>query len=139
MIMVTVDRVGLDVDSNQAVLLLKVVEGGTILPIWIGPIEASAIAMEMQGIRAPRPLTCDLLKSVVDSLDAKITMAKVNDLKEDTFFARLVLETGGRTLEVDSRPSDAVALAIRAGAPIYVAESVLDRAGIPSAPDNVVH
>ncbi|MGE5486047.1 MAG: bifunctional nuclease family protein [Ignavibacteriales bacterium] len=139
MIRVTVDKVGLDVDSNQAVVLLKDVEGGTILPIWIGPIEASAIAMGIQGLKAPRPLTCDLLKSVVDSLEARITMAMVNDLREDTFFARLVLEAGGRTVEIDSRPSDAVALAIRAGAPIYVAESVLDRAGIPAEPDNVVH
>ncbi len=139
MIRVTVDKVGLDVDSNQAVVLLKDENGKTLLPIWIGQIEASAIAMGMQGVKAPRPLTCDLLKSVLDSLDARVTMAMVSDLRDDTFFARLVLETGGRTLEIDSRPSDAVALALRAGAPIYVAEAVLDRAGIPVEQDHLVH
>jgi bifunctional DNase/RNase len=115
MVRVTVDKVGLDINSDQAVVLLKDVDGRVLLPIWIGPIEASAIAMSLQGVRPPRPLTCDLLKSVLDCLDARVTMATVNDLKDDTFFARVFVESGGKTLEIDSRPSDAVALALRTG------------------------
>lgn len=139
MVRVTVDKVGLDATSDQAVVLLKDVGGKVMLPIWVGPIEASAIAMGLQGVKPPRPLTCDLLKSVLDSLDARVTMAMVSELRDDTFFARVTVETMGRTLEIDSRPSDAVALALRSGAPIFVSETVLDQAGIPVEGDHVVH
>ena len=139
MVRVTVEKVGLDMETDQAIVLLKDIEGRTVLPIWVGPVEASAIALALQGLKAPRPLTCDLLKSVLDSLEARMAMAMVHDLREETFFAQLVLEKGGQTYEVDARPSDAIALALRTDAPIYVAEAVLERAGVPASTDHTVH
>ena len=139
MVQVTVDKVGLDIESDQAIVLLKDVEGRTVLPIWVGPVEASAIALGLQGLKAPRPLTCDLLKSIMDRLDATMVMALVHDLRDETFFAQVVMRYQGQTHEVDSRPSDAIALALRCGAPIYVAEWVIERAGIPAQEDRTVH
>ncbi|NPV70964.1 MAG: bifunctional nuclease family protein [Firmicutes bacterium] len=139
MVRVTVEKVGLDVETDQAIVLLKDVEGKMVLPIWIGPAEASAIALALQGLKAPRPLTCDLLKLVLDSLETRMAMAMVHDLRDETFFAQLVLEKGGQTYEIDARPSDAIALALRFDAPIYVAEPVLEQAGVPAPTDHTVH
>jgi len=100
------------------------------LPIWIGPAEADAIAVKLQGVNVPRPLTHDLLRSVIDILGGIIDSIVVTELKNDTFYARLVLNVDGGQLEVDSRPSDAIALAVRAEVPIYAEELVLDKAGI---------
>jgi len=100
------------------------------LPIWIGPAEADAIAVKLQGVNVPRPLTHDLLTSVIGTLKAGIDSIIVNDLKNDTFYAKIILNTEGEQTEIDSRPSDALALAVRVEAPIYADESVLDRAGI---------
>lgn len=131
MVHVAVDRVGIDPETQQAVVLLKDKEGKRVLPIWIGPAEASAIALSLQGISPPRPLTCDLLKDVLDLFEARMVAAVVTELKNETFYANVVLDTGLRKVEIDSRPSDAIALALRTGAPVYVEEEVLARAGVP--------
>ncbi|MEW6523724.1 MAG: bifunctional nuclease family protein [Bacillota bacterium] len=127
-----VDKVGLDIESEQAIVLLRDVQGTTMLPIWVGPAEATAIALSIQGVKASRPLTCDLLKDVIDHLEARVVMVLVSDLKEHTFYARLVLRRSEGNVEVDCRPSDAIALALRAEAPIYVSEAVVAEAGVPA-------
>ncbi len=112
---------------------MVILKGKTVdryLPIWIGPAEADAIAVKLQGVSVPRPLTHDLLRSVIDVLGASVNSIVVNDLKNDTFYAKITLDVNGRQMEVDARPSDALALAVRVDVPIYVEESVLDKAGI---------
>ena len=111
-------------------VILKEKDADRYLPIWIGPSEADAIAVKLQDVTVPRPLTHDLLRSVIDSLGATINSIIVSELKNDTFFAKIVLNVDGGQMEVDSRPSDALALAVRAGVPIYAEETVLDKAGI---------
>ena len=114
-------------------ILLKEVDGSRRLPIIIGAFEAQAIALEMEGIKPPRPLTHDLLKTLVDNLGANVVEIIVNELKENTFYAKIILEASGLTNEIDARPSDAIALAVRAFAPIYVNENVMNSASfIPS-------
>lgn len=134
----TIDSIRVSLMNYQRVVLLKekVEEGEDedapkrYLPIWIGPAEADAIAVKLQGVNVPRPLTHDLLTSVIGTLKAGIDSIIVNDLKNDTFYAKIILNTEGEQTEIDSRPSDALALAVRVEAPIYADESVLDRAGI---------
>jgi len=130
MIEMTIDSIRVSLMNYQRVVILKEKMAERYLPIWIGPAEADAIAVKLQGVTVPRPLTHDLLRSVIDSLGAKIDSIIVNDLKNDTFYAKIILNVDGGQIEVDSRPSDALALAVRVGAPIYVEESVLDKAGI---------
>jgi bifunctional DNase/RNase len=114
-------------------ILLKEVEGSRRLPIIIGAFEAQAIALEMEGIKPPRPLTHDLLKTFVDNLGANVVEIVVSELKENTFYAKIILEASGLTNEIDARPSDAIALAVRTYAPIFVNENVMDAAAfIPS-------
>ncbi len=130
------DKVGLDPEHGQAIVLLKDDEGRRYLPITVGAFEANAIALAVEDLKPPRPLTHDLLKSVLDTLEAKVVQILIDDLKEagdgtGTFFAQITLEAGGRQVEVDSRPSDAIALAVRTSAPIYALEKVLDAAGVP--------
>jgi len=112
------------------VVILREKKAGRYLPIWIGAAEADAIAVKLQGVTVPRPLTHDLLRLVIDSLGATVDSIIVNDLKSDTFFAKIILNVDGGQVEIDSRPSDALALAVRAGVPIFVDEAVLDKAGI---------
>lgn len=100
------------------------------LPIAIGPFEANAICMELYNEPPPRPITYDLLKSILEGLDAKVVKIHINALKEDTFYAEITLESNGTQMEIDSRPSDAIALALRVGASIYVSEEVLAKAGV---------
>ncbi|MCH7963285.1 MAG: bifunctional nuclease family protein [Bacteroidetes bacterium] len=119
-------------------ILLKELEGHRRLPIIIGAFEAQAIALEMEGIKPPRPLTHDLLKQITDNLGAIVNEVIIDELKENTFFAKIILEVSGLTQEIDARPSDAIALAVRAEAPIYVAASVMDAAAfIPSEEDEI--
>lgn len=114
-------------------ILLKEVNGARRLPIIIGAFEAQAIALEMEGIKPPRPLTHDLLKILIDNLGANVNEIIINELKDNTFFARIILESSGLTNEIDARPSDAIALAVRTYAPIFVSESVMSSAAfIPS-------
>lgn len=114
-------------------ILLKEVNGNRRLPIIIGAFEAQAIALELEGIKPPRPLTHDLFKQVIDNLGAAIIEVIIDELRENTFYAKILLEISGLTNEIDGRPSDAIALAVRAQAPIFVAESVMESAAfIPS-------
>lgn len=130
MIELTIESIRVSLMNYQRVVILKEKDAERYLPIWIGPAEADAIAVRLQEVNIARPLTHDLLRNVIDSLGAKVTSVVVNDLANDTFYARIVLEVNGNLLEIDSRPSDAIALAVRAHVPIYAEESVLDRAGV---------
>ena len=130
MIEMNVEFVRVSMQNYNRVVILKEKESERYLLIWIGPSEAEAIAMRLGDVQPPRPQTHDLLRSVIESLEAQVSYVVVNDLNNDTFYARIVLEHNGQTVEVDSRTSDAIALAVRAQVPIYADESVLDRAGI---------
>jgi uncharacterized protein len=130
MIEMSIDSIRVSLMNYQRVVILKEKTSDRYLPIWIGPAEADAIAVKLQGVAVPRPLTHDLLSSVIDTLGATVNSIVVNDLKNDTFFAKVILDTDGKQLEVDSRPSDALALAVRTGVPIFADESVLEKAGI---------
>ena len=130
MIEMNVEFVRVSMQNYNRVVILKEKESERYLLIWIGPSEAEAIAMRLGDVQPPRPQTHDLLRSVIESLEAHVSYVVVNDLNNDTFYARIVLEHNGQTVEVDSRTSDAIALAVRAQVPLYADESVLDRAGI---------
>jgi len=130
MIEMTIDSIRVSLMNYQRVVILREKKAGRYLPIWIGAAEADAIAVKLQGVTVPRPLTHDLLGLVIDSLGATVDSIIVNDLKSDTFYAKVILNVDGGQVEIDSRPSDALALAVRAGVPIYVDEAVLDKAGI---------
>jgi len=130
MIQVTVDSIRASLMSQHRVVILKDVDSERYLPIWIGPFEAEAITLELQHVELARPLTHDLLKAVITEMGAKVSHVMVNDLHDDTFYAHIVLDNNGQPLEIDSRPSDSIALAVRAKAPIFVAESVMERAAI---------
>jgi uncharacterized protein len=122
----------LDPVSNSPIVVLKDEEEKFFLPIWVGIFEANAIALQLENVSTPRPMTHDLLKSAIAQLDARVTRIVINDLRDSTFFAqiRVMVNRGGddTMLELDARPSDAIALALRTEAPIYVAQSVLDQA-----------
>lgn len=130
MIEMSVESIRVSLMNYQRVVILKEKKAGRYLPIWIGPAEAEAIHVKLQNLAVPRPLTHDLLTSVITSLGARINFVVVSDLRNDTFYAKIVLSFDGKEMEIDSRPSDALALAVRANTPIYAEESVLDRAGI---------
>lgn len=130
MIEAVVESVRVSLMSQHRVVILKEVSGERHLPIWIGPFEADAIAMGLQGIAATRPLPYDLLKSVIAELGGTLNRIEVTDLTADTFYAKVVIDLDGRQVPIDSRPSDAIALGVRAKVPILVDESVMDRAGI---------
>ena len=130
MIEMIIDSIRVSLMNYQRVVILKERMAERYLPIWIGPAEADAIAVKLQDVNVPRPLTHDLLSSVIDNLGANVNSIIVNDLKNDTFYAKIVLNVDGGLVEIDSRPSDALALAVRVEAPIYVEEAVLDKAGI---------
>jgi uncharacterized protein len=123
----------LDPVSNSPIVVLKDEEEKFFLPIWVGIFEANAIALQLENVATPRPMTHDLLKTAIAQLDARVTRIVINDLKDSTFFAqiRVMVSRAGvadTMLELDARPSDAIALALRTEAPIYVAQSVLDQA-----------
>jgi len=130
MIEMTIDSIRMSLMNYQRVVILKEKDGERYLPIWIGPAEADSIAIKLQDVAVPRPLTHDLLRSAIESLGARVTSIIVNDLRNDTFYAKLILIVDGKDMEIDSRPSDAIALAVRVEVPIYADESVLDKAGI---------
>ena len=120
MIKVTIDSVRASLLSQHRVVVLKEEEMERYLAIWIGPYEADAITIKLQGVEIARPLTHDLLKQSIDKLGAKVSHILVNDLHDDTFYARVVMDRDGERVELDSRPSDAIALAVRTQAPIFV-------------------
>ncbi len=117
----------MDPVSNMPVVILRDTENGLFLPIWVGIFEANAIALEMEKVTTPRPMTHDLLKNVLAQLDARVERVVINDLRENTFFARIHLIRSDSSLSVDSRPSDAIALALRSRADIFVEEEVLEK------------
>ena len=130
MIEMTIEGIRVSLMNYQRVVILKEKDASRYLPIWIGPAEADAIAVRLQDVSVARPLTHDLLRDVLDKLGAQVDSVIVNDLANDTFFARILLSVNGERLEIDSRPSDAIALAVRAQVPIYAEDAVLEKAGV---------
>ena len=130
MIELTLVGVRVELPSNQPIVLLKEANGQRYLPIWIGAVEATAIAFALQGIQTPRPMTHDLLRDILKGNEIQVEQIVISDLIEQTFYATIQMTTNGRSTEVSSRPSDAIALAVRIDAPIFAAEEVLDQAGI---------
>lgn len=130
MIEMSIESIRVSLMNYQRVVILKEKGAERYLPIWIGPAEAEAIAVRLQEVSVARPLTHDLLRSIIDALGAQLNYILVNDLANDTFYARIYMDVNGRAIEIDSRPSDAIALAVRANVPIFAEESVLDRAGV---------
>ena len=125
-----IDSIRVSLTDYQRVVILRAKDTDRYLPIWIGPNEADAIAVKLQDMAVARPLTHDLLGSVIDKLGASVSSIVVSELTNDTFFAKIVLGVNGDSIEVDCRPSDAIALAVRSEAPIYAEESVLERASV---------
>ena len=122
--------VRVELPSNQPIVLLKEVNGERYLPIWIGAVEATAIAFALQGIETPRPMTHDLLRDILSETDVSVDRILISELVDSTFYATIRMGHDGKAVDVSSRPSDAIALAVRINAPIYAAEEVLDQAGI---------
>jgi bifunctional DNase/RNase len=123
----------MDPVTNMPIVVLKDVQGSAVLPIWVGVYEANAIALEIQKVQTPRPMTHDLLKNVFLGFDVRIDKIVVNDLKDDTFYALICVERDGQLMTIDSRPSDALALALRMDCPIYVDEQVLKNSKVSTA------
>ncbi|PJF41279.1 MAG: bifunctional nuclease family protein [Chloroflexi bacterium] len=130
MIEVIIDSVRVSLMSQHRIVVLKDTMQDRYLPIWIGPFEADAITMELQEMPPQRPLTHDLLTTVIRELGGRIAHILVNELRNDVYYARVVIDVDGEQIEIDSRPSDAINLAVRAKAPIFVAESVMDKASV---------
>ena len=121
---------GLMIDpvTNMPIVILRDEDGQRTLPIWVGPVEANAIALQIENVAPPRPMTHDLLKNLLEDLGGRLVRVIISDLKESTFYAYLEIDRAGERLFVDSRPSDALALSIRTKAPVFVETQVLDRA-----------
>ena len=130
MIEVVIDSIRVSLMSQHRIVVLKETDSDRYLPIWIGPFEADAITIELQEMPPPRPLTHDLLKSVIAELGGRVVHVLISDLRNDVYYARVVIEVDGKQVEIDSRSSDAIALAVRASAPIFVADTVMSKAAI---------
>ena len=122
--------VSFDMVGKQPIVLLKTIDGNKFLPIWIGHPEAAAILMKLQGATTPRPMTHDLINEMINELDAQCTRVSVTELKDNTFYASITLRVNGQEIEIDSRPSDALAVAVRTSAPIFAAEDVISESAI---------
>ena len=122
--------VSFDMVGKQPIVLLKTVDGNKFLPIWIGHPEAAAILMKLQGASTPRPMTHDLITDVIGELEAQCTRVAVTELRDNTFYASITLRINGQEVEIDSRPSDALAVAVRTSAPIFAAEDVIQESAI---------
>lgn len=129
----------MDPVTNMPIVILKDVNGNTILPIWVGIYEANAIALEIEKVATPRPMTHDLMKSILQGLCAGVRKVVVSELRDDTFYAVIWLEKDGELISVDSRPSDALALALRVDCPIYVEDSVLKSSRMAAAVSDKVN
>ena len=127
MVRAKINGLALDVTSNSPVVVLAPEEGDLVLPIWIGHFEAWAIAMELSGVASKRPLTHDLLNGMINRLGGKIAKIEVTELREQTFYAKIYVSRNGETLEIDARPSDSIALALKADAPIFVNEELFQK------------
>jgi len=128
MIEVIIDSIRVSLMSQHRVVVLKDMNRERFLPIWIGPCEAEAITVKLQEMPAARPLTHDLLRSVIRELGGRVVHILISDLRQDVYYARIVVEVAGEQIEIDSRPSDAIALAVRVSVPIFVSETVMDKA-----------
>lgn len=135
MIETVVESIRVSLVTQHRVVILKEVTGERHLPIWIGPFEAEAIAMELQSMVSARPLPYDLMKSIVGDMGGVIQQVLVTDLAQDVFYARIIIDQDGKRIEIDSRPSDAIALAVRVKVPILVDESVMEKAGVTLDPE----
>jgi bifunctional DNase/RNase len=135
MLEVVIDSIRVSLMSQQRIVILREMDAERYLPIFIGTYEAEAISISLQDVEVERPLTWDLLKSALTTLDARVLRIEVVELRDNIFFGNIVVETKGRILNIDSRPSDALALAVRAHVPIYVARSIMDTAGITPEED----
>lgn len=139
MIRMSVAHLGVDRSTNSPVVVLREVGGERTLPIWIGTNEANAIAMELQGMKPERPMTHDLLRHLISGLGGELRRVQITDLRDDTYFAELLIMRGEEVVQVDARPSDSIALALRCNAPIFTTDSLLDRPSTTaSAPDQTV-
>ncbi len=135
MVRVNIDSVRVSLMSQHRIVVLKDVDSTRYLPIWIGPFEADAITIELQDVEVARPLTHDLLKSAIEKLGGEVEQVAITELRNDTFFAEISLNVGGKRLAIDSRPSDAIALAVRAEVPVFVDADVMAQAAITPEPD----
>lgn len=122
--------VRVELPTNQPIVLLKETDGERYLPIWIGAVEATAIAFALQGVQTPRPMTHDLMRDMLREIDIAVDRIVITELVDQTFYALISMSSNGRKADVSSRPSDAIALAVRLNVPIYAAEEVLEQAGI---------
>lgn len=135
MIQVVIDSIRVSLMSPHRVILLREMDSERQLPIWIGPSETDAIVVELQQVETARPLTHDLLKAVIKELGGTVSHVLINALVDDHFTARLFIDQNGAMLDIDSRPSDAIALAVRVQVPIFVANEVMDKAGVTQEED----
>jgi bifunctional DNase/RNase len=134
----TIKGLMIDPITNMPIIILRDEDGQRVLPIWVGVFEANAIALQIENVQTPRPMTHDLLKNILDDLSAHVERIVVTDLKENTFYALIHLRTNGHVLAVDARPSDAIALALRTRSPIYVEEAVITSArSVDSSKENM--
>ena len=134
----TIKGLMIDPITNMPIIILRDDEGQRMLPIWVGVFEANAIALQIENVQTPRPMTHDLLKNVIDDLRGRVDRIVVCELKENTFYARIHMSVDGRVLEVDARPSDAIALALRTRSPIFVEETVIQSArSVESSKENM--
>jgi bifunctional DNase/RNase len=131
--------VSFDMVGKQPIVLLKTADGNKFLPIWIGHPEAAAILMKLQGAATPRPMTHDLFTDILSQLEARVVKIAVTELRENTFYALITVVVNGTEIEIDSRPSDAIALAVRADAPIFAAEAVIEESAIEFEQDQDVN
>jgi bifunctional DNase/RNase len=135
MVEVTIDSIRVSLVSPQRLVILKDLDQERFLPIWIGPFEAEAITIKLQDVDVKRPMTHDLLNKFISELGGIVSHVLVSDLRNDTYYARIIVGVDGKTLEIDSRPSDAMALAVRANVPIFVVEEVMEKASITPEDD----
>jgi bifunctional DNase/RNase len=136
LVRMTVRGIALDPITNMPIIILKDTEEKKALPIWVGIFEANAIALELEKVSTPRPMTHDLIKNILDGLGISVRQIVVNDLKDNTFFAIIELNDNGNVVNIDSRPSDAIALALRVNAPIFVTEKVVAQAKSTEVPED---
>lgn len=135
MIEVVIDSIRISLISQHRIVMLRDVDGDRQLPIWIGPCEAESITLELQDTQMARPLTHDLLKNVIETLGGKISHILISELREQVFYARLYIDVNGKLMDIDCRPSDAIAVAVRAKVPVFIEEEVMEEIGIMPEPD----
>jgi hypothetical protein len=135
MVEVVIDSIRVSLMSQERIVVLKDSDSDRFLPIWIGPCEADAITIELQDTPVKRPLTHDLLRTVIGELGGRVVHILISDLRNDVYYARILIDVDGRQLEIDSRPSDAIALAVRVKSPIFVSDGVMEKAAVREEPD----